>query len=130
MFFLVGIGINIVVAPEIPSSGSERGRTATCIYEYLSEDQKSFSAKTLSKNISTNMFDWIEHDSSLSKGVAGEKVVEEWEKYVNNWGKKLILRDKGNGFDTVIPLGIEKDGQLRVRDKFGKESLLCADYLL
>ena len=123
--------MNIVVAPEVPSSGSERGRTATSINEFVDSISLSMSAEKLAYDISNDIFSWIDYESSRnSKEQAEQFVIEEWKSFVNNWGKTLMLRDDSEGFSPIIPLDIERDGQLRVRDKFGREKLLCADYLL
>ena len=123
--------MNVLIAPEVPSSGTERGRTATSISEYVNVDVVPLDAKDLALNISNDIFDWIDNESSIfSKELLGQQVIGEWKSFVNNWGKTLMLRDDSKGVLPIVPLGIESDGQLRIRDKFGREKLLCAEYLL
>jgi len=132
-YFLVGIGINIVSTPEVPSVGLERGRTATSINDFLGEACfKEAKAEEIAKNISNQLYCWLKlnTDRNLDKDIESSIVVNEWKSHVTNWGKELILRDSEDSFNTVTPVSIEADGQLLVRDKFGKQRLLSADYLL
>ena len=60
---------------------------------------------------------------------AAEAVVSNFERWTD-FGQELILRDTP-GNDVVIPINVEKDGRLKVRNRLGgEERLLCADYLL
>jgi len=142
-YFLVGIGINVVSAPEVPTSGAQRGRKATCIRQYMEdgttdntdEEMMISLSEDLARNVATQLFQWIDdHDKQKqnvnTNGISAQ-LIQEWKQHVDNWGKKLIMRDDVDGdFATVVPIDVEMDGQLRVRDRFGNEKLLCADYLL
>ena len=60
---------------------------------------------------------------------AADTVIQNFE-YWTDFGQELILRDVP-GNEIVVPIGIEKDGRLRVQSRNGgNERLLCADYLL
>eukprot|EP00814_Leptocylindrus_danicus_P017363 CAMPEP_0116027498 /NCGR_PEP_ID=MMETSP0321-20121206/14691_1 /TAXON_ID=163516 /ORGANISM="Leptocylindrus danicus var. danicus, Strain B650" /LENGTH=370 /DNA_ID=CAMNT_0003500917 /DNA_START=1840 /DNA_END=2949 /DNA_ORIENTATION=+ len=137
-YFLVGIGINVVSAPEVPTSGAQRGRKATYIRQHMDDDNTDDEAmislsEDLARNVATQLFQWIdEHDThnSINANDISAQLIQEWKQHVDNWGKKLIMRDDADGdFATVVPIDVEMDGQLRVRDRFGNEKLLCADYL-
>jgi len=127
-YFLVGIGINYKFAPEIDSVGVHRGRTATCICDCIDcgNTDGIEEAKELGIHIAHDIKDWV----SAQKGWDGaaEAIVQNWERWAE-FGQTLVLRD--DPADTlVIPIGIEKDGRLRVKGVDGKERLLCFDYLL
>ena len=76
--------------------------------------------------IANDVWDWVEMQSTWDG--AAEAVVRNFEHWAE-FGQELELRDSP-GNDIVIPLNIEYDGRLRVKNKFGVERLLCADYLL
>ena len=138
-FFLVGIGINVISAPNVPSSGAQRGRKATCIRQYMEDEDDAIVSisEDLARRVATQLYQWIDGaaqqdiTANQNGNASAEQLIQEWKQYVDNWGKKLVMRDDADGeFATVMPIDIEMDGQLRVRDRFGNEKLLCADYLL
>jgi biotin-(acetyl-CoA carboxylase) ligase len=125
---LVGIGINYKFAPEIETVGPQRGRSATCICECVSctNIDEIEEAKDLAIHIVHDIKDWVKAQRGWDG--AAEAVVQNWERWTE-FGQKLVLRDDLED-TTVVPLGIEKDGRLRVKGMDGKERLLCFDYLL
>ena len=140
-YFLIGIGINYKFAPKIDQEvdSPERGRESTCICDFIdassfaganaNDDENSIivqKAKELGVAIANDVWEWVEMQSTWDG--AAEAVVRNFEHWAE-FGQELVLRDSP-GNDIVIPLNIEYDGRLRVKNKFGVERLLCADYLL
>ncbi len=155
-YFLIGIGINYKFAPKIDQEvdSPERGRESTCICDFLipsdavddngdddehdhniyqkekeKEEENSVivqKAKDLGVTIANDVWDWVEMQSNWDG--AAEAVVRNFEHWAE-FGQELVLRDTPDN-EIVIPVSIEKDGRLRVKNKFGVERLLCADYLL
>jgi|AntRauTorckE5430_2_1112549.scaffolds.fasta_scaffold02904_3 BirA family biotin operon repressor/biotin-[acetyl-CoA-carboxylase] ligase len=138
-YFLVGIGVNYRFAPMVDASGAQRGREATCIYDCVSsvkdnndndidndDNDGVEEAKALGIKIANDIKAWMELQKSWDG--AADSIVTRWENWAD-FGTKLTLRDEP-GNEIVIPLGLEKDGRLRVKGQNGKERLLCFDYLL
>jgi biotin-(acetyl-CoA carboxylase) ligase len=60
---------------------------------------------------------------------SAEAVVADWTALAN-WSKPLVLRDEGPPDVTVLPLALEPDGRLRVKNhRDGTERVLVAEYL-
>mmetsp|Transcript_28148 Transcript_28148/g.82927 ORF Transcript_28148/g.82927 Transcript_28148/m.82927 type:complete len:187 (+) Transcript_28148:1082-1642(+) len=149
-WFLVGIGVNVAHAPKIFHFGPQRGRQATCLAEHcvgwLLEDgndagtegemQGADEARSLAEDIAQSIHSWAiaaqnascQDDEDVDRNAAAEAIVREWSEWAE-FGKEFVLRDKP-GNEAVIPLGVELDGQLRVKTRDGRVTLLCADYLL
>lgn len=130
IWFLVGIGVNVAYAPTVPSTGPHRGRKASCLKDHVDCDiQNSIEytekAKELASLLAQNLTTWV---ASTVPTKDGKKVVEEWKQWAE-FGQELTLRDEP-GDEKVFTIGIEYDGRLRVKDRFGNERLLIADYLL
>ena len=132
-WFLVGVGINLAHAPEIEPTGPKRGRRSTCLADHCTVDEDGVrQAQDLAGDIARGLHEWVQ-EGMHSVGDVDDKsvasaVVSEWSSWAE-FGKNQVMRDKP-GNEVVTPVGIEADGQLRVRDLHGKESLLCSDYLL
>lgn len=121
-YYLVGIGVNVAQAPLMPTAGTDRGRTATCLAEHGVAVQGLDTAKELSLAIARAVTEWL--------GAAGqetaEQVVEQWGEWAA-WGKVYKRRDDDS---VVVPLGLEPDGRLRVRDQAtGAIRYLVTEYL-
>lgn len=149
-WFLIGIGVNVAHAPKIFQFGPQRGRQATCLAEHCvgwpeenenggaeeGEKRGLEVARGLAADIARSIHAWACAAQSpayggskgIDKNVAAEAIVREWSEW-SEFGKELVLRDKP-GNEAVTPLGVELDGQLRVKTRDGKITLLCADYLL
>jgi len=130
-FFLVGIGCNIIDAPQINSTGPQRGRKATYLNKYIISSSESSSAQELATMIVNDITYWIQHSKlnhNTNKAVQIEKVINDWSALFE-FGKPYILRDEPDN-EVVLPIGIELDGRLKVvSEKNGEERLLVADYL-
>lgn len=133
-WFVVGIGVNWTVAPEVDSTGPHRGRDATCVRDHIPAPRPEDGAageegaRRLGYEIATDVRRWLETHRALGRGEGDRGVVREWESWAV-FGTDQVLRDTP-GQDVVTPLGLEPDGRLRVRVRDGGERLLCADYLL
>ena len=143
-YFLVGIGINYKYAPHVNTIGPERGRKSTCICDHIlptddhdgdinddtndNNDNNGINqAKDLGAKVANSIWDWVNLQSNWDG--AADTVIQNFE-YWTDFGQELILRDVP-GNEIVVPIGIEKDGRLRVQSRNGgNERLLCADYLL
>lgn len=115
-WLLVGIGINIQQAPQIPE---KEGRQAACLQDYCGETLPETTAEIVAADLANRFVEWIE------LGEKERNVIEEWKKWAE-FHTPQKLRDTG---EMVIPISIENDGQLRVRLENGQERLLMADYL-
>eukprot|EP00624_Nannochloropsis_granulata_P006985 evm.model.NODE_5768_length_38717_cov_23.994007.8 len=122
-YYLVGIGVNVVQAPLVPSAGADRGRTATCLADHGLPVSDVDIAKELSLSIARAVTEWMGQAATED---TAELVVAEWEGLAT-WGKEYRRRDDDV---VVIPLGLETDGRLRVRDQAtGTVHYLVAEYL-
>jgi len=159
-WFIIGVGVNVAFAPIVDADGPNRGRKSACLQQYcVDHDSTSASsssggdngwsngekAKELAERISREVANWVVTTSSSSSSSSSSQqqqqygkihsahskaVVEEWSNWVE-WGKELTMRDPPNENQLVIPLDVEPDGRLKVRDvNTGMEKLLVADYLL
>ena len=116
-FLLVGIGINVQQAPEIDA---KEGRKAACVQEYCSQTLPEETASAVAADLAHQLVEWME----LEKNDASD-IVETWRMWAE-FGTPQKLRETG---EMVIPLSIQNDGQLRVRQENGEERLLMAEYL-
>jgi biotin-(acetyl-CoA carboxylase) ligase len=122
-YYLVGIGINVAQAPPVPSAGADRGRTATCLADHGLSVSDADTAKELSLGIARAVTEWM---GTAAMQDTTEIVLAEWEGLAV-WGKEYRRRDDDG---VVIPLGLETDGRLRVRDQAtGTVRYLVAEYL-
>lgn len=120
-YYLVGIGVNVAQAPHVPSLGADRGRRAACLAQCGLEGRGGDTAKDLSIAIAVSITTWL----GGSQEDTADSVIADWEKLAT-WGKVYDLRDGG----AVVPLALETDGRLRVRDlTSGATRLLTAEYL-
>ena len=109
---LVGIGVNLKTAPEVPSDGPETGRPSIGL--------GAVDPKLLSQQLADAVFRWAATDDS------GASVVADWSS-LTDWSSTLKLRDDGS---DVRPLSLLDDGRLRVAPRDGPERILVAEYLL
>ena len=114
-FLLVGVGINIFEKPDI---SSQEGRPAASVQQFCSEPLPDTTPHAIATEIANRLVEWMEDSSS------SHDIVETWKRWAE-FNTKQTLRDTG---EVVIPLNIERDGQLLVQQENGKERLLIADY--
>lgn len=134
-WFLVGIGVNCMVTPTVDKEGTNQGRDATCIYdqcivdsETMKETSKTELSATLPKNFVIDLVRDVQSWIQASEGGSYTgNIVKEWE-HMAEFGVEQVLRGANN--EVVVPLGLEQDGQLRVRGSDGRERLLCTDYMI
>jgi biotin-(acetyl-CoA carboxylase) ligase len=137
-WFLIGIGINVGYAPEIPPQGIDFGRKATSLSRYcgslLSESGVSHeqvwieASKKLAKEIAFDIHSWL-HPSSPSSSQMGDSILREWKSYVD-WNMELVLRDTANKEKVVLKQVLE-DGRVVVEEvETGLTRTLVSDYFL
>ena len=147
-WFLIGIGVNVAYAPQVPTSGPNHGRKSTCIQFFCScqDDEKNSVrldpvpvAEKLGLDMAYQLVDWLQasspqqqQESSSANAYAAQalsaQVLEEWKLWVD-WDMELVLRDL-NDKTPVVPVEVLSDGRLKVRDRNGRERLVVSDYFL
>jgi BirA family transcriptional regulator, biotin operon repressor / biotin---[acetyl-CoA-carboxylase] ligase len=123
-WFLIGIGVNVGYTPQVPTQGPNQGRRATSISEYCI-DQPSYAM--IAQNLGEQMGEDL-HRGLLSQSGGTQELIHNWKQWVD-WDKQLVLRD-GDDKTPVIPLDIEEDGRLRVKEANGNERRVVTDYFL
>ena len=124
---LIGIGCNIMSAPQVPTMGPDRGRSATCLHahnEQLAQDHEAY--KSLAADIASGFREWL----SLGPGSdSGLLTVSDFEWQMDKHSTQRI-RSGEDADKEVMPLRLNPDGSLYVRmlDSGEEKSLLC-DYL-
>ena len=135
-WLLIGVGINVIVSPNLQGSPGKQIRAATSILEHCKRTEilPESTAAVLGLDLSDSLVRWT-MDTSLDKHDKGAKVVKDWKSYAE-FGKAYELRgevqdeNRGNHQgEVVISVDLQDDGQLLVRGEDGKERLLVADYL-
>ena len=131
-YFVVGIGVNIANAPQIPAAGENRGRKSTCLADYITLEDENV-AVDIALDIARALSKWLNDGvimGSEMKGLMESNILSTWNSLAQaNMGRRLEIRDSTNRI-SVIPIGIEPDGQLRVKYPDGRITLLSmTDYL-
>lgn len=119
-WLLVGIGINVLQAPNIPT---KEGRQATCLQAYCKDETTlpPTTAEYVAADLANRLVEWMVNEGDNNSN----NIVEEWREWAE-FNTLQTLRDTG---ETVIPLSIQDDGQLMVRLENGQTRLLMAEYL-
>lgn len=145
---LIGIGCNIMIAPDVPTTGSEAGRKATALIRHSTALQSLAEKKetdqfgensrvseegsmAVAVDIANTFNDYIESQSqSQLYGSNTDSPLQVVQDFLENMDfSEQKLRDVE---DEVIvqPLGLNEDGTLRVLYKHnGTEGTLVAEYL-
>lgn len=132
-WFLIGIGVNVAHAPTVPPPG----RQSTSIGFYCPESSSTKEekqvqlARQLGEDMASDLSQWLfSHKESPPNQRAAEKnrILRNWKQWVD-WDMQLVLRDT-DYHETVTPVDIEQDGQLRVKGRNGKERLIVTDYFV
>jgi biotin-(acetyl-CoA carboxylase) ligase len=120
---LIGVGVNVKTAPPVPDAGPNLGRSSTCVGDYVSLPEDCGEVvKKLGEDIAMSLGLWFDEKLPAEPG----DVVKEFAEQVE-FGVRIKMREGG----WVVPIRIERDGQLLVRvEDTGEEKLLCSDYML
>lgn len=140
-WFLIGIGINVGYAPDIPSQGIDFGRKATSLSRFcgslLSENGDTHEqvwievSKKMASDIAHDIHSWLHPSSppSSSSSLIGDAILREWKSYVD-WNMELVLRDTANKEKVVLKQVLE-DGRVVVEEvETGLTRTLVSDYFL
>jgi BirA family biotin operon repressor/biotin-[acetyl-CoA-carboxylase] ligase len=114
--FLIGIGINVTKAPDLPS----QERQATTLVESGMENtelRRQYMARTILEKLL----------QMLEKPFVTESFLEDWKTQVH-WNMPLKMRALDN--QICWPIDINSEGQLQVRDEKGQYHWLTSDYLV
>jgi BirA family biotin operon repressor/biotin-[acetyl-CoA-carboxylase] ligase len=141
-WMLIGIGINVATAPRNLSrspGGGMHKRAACCVQDFCETELPAQTALVLGQDLASALTDWV---TVVDGGATTDNKLQRERQVVDNWrafaefGKQYELRgqvvDEENGGyqgEKVVAVGIENDGQLRVRGEDGRERLLIAEYM-
>ena len=127
-WFLIGIGVNLAHAPEVPSTGPNNGRPSTCIQDICpkSSDRLNLddAARQLGVNLAFDLNQWLQTMTDSMK--AGEYILEEWKQWVD-WDMDLVMRDTSQ---SVRMIDLLPDGRIQVIGEDGLKRTLVSDYFL
>ncbi|CAB9503027.1 Bifunctional ligase/repressor BirA [Seminavis robusta] len=123
VWLVIGIGINIAYAPVLP----EGIRPAICLQEmYKDNTLPESTSQEVGTHLVYSLLDWLEKGrTSNNKALMDTQVLQEW-KALAKFGQVYKIRETG---EEVVTLGVQNDGQLKVRGANGRERSLTADYL-
>jgi len=138
-WLLIGIGINVATAPrDLSFSPGKQVRPACCIQDFCpSSLLPAGTALALGQDLARALADWaLAGDDTVENKMERERQIRDrWISYAE-FGQEYELRgqtvDEENGGyegERVVTVGIQADGQLRVRGADGRERNLVADYL-
>jgi len=134
-WFMIGIGINVGYAPDIPKEGNDYGRKATSLSQYCNtppskgevvntdnneeEEEEEFwinLSKKLATDIAYDLHSWF-HPTSPSAFIdvhSGKAILNQWKAYID-WDMELILRDTPKR-ERVKLKSILEDGRVVVQE--------------
>jgi biotin-(acetyl-CoA carboxylase) ligase len=140
-WFLIGIGINVGYAPDIPSAGIDYGRKATALSQYCTSSPSNDNigneefwveaSKRLARDVAHDIHSWLYplSSSSLPTSQMGVSILNEWKSYVD-WDMELTLRDTPKR-EKVILKQVLDDGRVVVQEiETGLTRTLVSDYFL
>lgn len=135
-WFLIGIGINVGYAPDIPSEGVDYGRKATALHKHCKSSDAVDNelnyidvAKQLGKDVGFTLHSWLYPSRYHLSSQIGHAVLEEWKSFVH-WDMELILRDTPNN-EKVTLKEVLADGRVVVQEvETGLTRTLVSDYFL
>ena len=137
-WFLIGIGINVMHAPNLNKSPGKQIRPAVSLQSYCGENLPEHTALYLGTDLAYALADWVvttNSNGTLSRTEANQAVLQAW-KARADFGKSYEIRsnnvdeeasDNYRG-EQVVAVDIALDGQLKIRGEDGKERLLVSDY--
>lgn len=146
-WFLIGIGINIVHAPTISTTGADYGRPSVSLDDYCGDstskgsevenddadaDRRGQKARDLGVRLALDFHRWMYQDSQDDPFTA-DSIVEGWKQWLD-WDAELTMRndrDETGPRRVVRLLDVLPDGRIRVANKGdGKEKILVSDYFV
>ena len=125
---LIGIGCNIMTAPGVESVGADNGRQATCLSRHIAgcdgsvvseSGESAFVADTcpnlgnLHKEIAAEIYGALSSYTLWPTDTA-EQVIVDFERYMSFASQRL--RGESAAGQSIIPLRVNKDGTLQVRN--------------
>lgn len=122
-YILLTINVNVKQAPYL-----RQEQAATCVFEFSkSQSDGCKESKRLAKGISQDIFNYLADIQSSKRDIIEQEILEEW-KSMTQFGNEYKIWNKENIIDTkeknFLTLGIEKDGNLKVKNEEGKEESL------
>lgn len=145
---LVGIGCNVLEAPTVESSGSEGGRSSTCLAKHNKDimnnnNDHNISIDNNNKVVSLNVSDppllelavdiiesidtWLQNEDTVTS------VLKDFKNKMSTASQRIRadrLVDKSLLDKQIVPLRLNDDGSLVVRViEDNRETTLVADYL-
>lgn len=133
-WFLIGIGVNVGYAPDIPSEGVDYGRKATALRQFCNsadENNDQYwveASKNLGRDIAYDIHSWLRHPQCSSAQI-GSSILNEWKSFVH-WDMELILRDTPNREKVTLKQVLD-DGRVVVEEiETGMSRTLVSDYFL
>jgi biotin-(acetyl-CoA carboxylase) ligase len=121
-FMLVGIGCNVMTAPDVQSTGEDNGRPSTCLANHMqncaiedSGNKDTCSSNVpldeIHKEIAAEIYGALSSYTKQSSDSAAD-VITDFEKYMNFNPQKL--RSASTAGDEVTPVRVNTDGTLQV----------------
>jgi len=134
-WFLIGIGINVGYAPEIPKEGADYGRSATCISKHCDPTEDADEeywigvSKALARDIAYDLHSFFDSPSAGPGTHSGGAILDQWKSYID-WDMELVMRDTPDR-ERVKLREILSDGRVVVQDvDSGAKRILVSDYFL
>lgn len=116
-FVLIGIGVNVAIAPDVPDDGPDKGRQAVSLQMANCGEH---DAQLLARQIADALNAW-------AKGPIDHDVVADWSARAD-WTMPLMTRDTNR---PLRPVRLLPDGRLQVRpEDGGPDMTLVAEYLM
>jgi len=132
-WFLIGVGINLDYAPDIPTNGPNYGRPSVSIRDYCPSLQETKQqARQVGIDLAYDLHSWLHQDSSNSIGdqeQSASSIVEGWKQWLD-WDMELVMRDTP-GRERVRLIDVLPDGRVQVMNRDdGTKRTLVSDYFL
>lgn len=120
-YFLVGMGVNVDVAPTV----TDAGREATTLNQIAKDlGLPPTTPKALANAVWEQMF-----DITMNQSATREDVVREFDQVMDRTLKLHKRLPNGRDPEELTPVSLNSWGHLTVRHVDGKEETLCAEYL-
>jgi biotin-(acetyl-CoA carboxylase) ligase len=132
-WFLIGIGINLAYAPEVPTSGANHGRPSVSVRDYcpVSEAQTDDrlvkqKARQVGIQLAYDLHTWL-NDNITAASEKADKIIIGWKEWLD-WDMDLVLRDTLDR-ERVRILDVLPDGRIQVQNvDDGTIRVLVSDY--